>query len=60
MARELAEVIQEATRVKEAAREWWDVNVKPRSDVAVEREMLVELMEAIRPALRLGKVFVKL
>ena len=34
--------------------------MKPRSDVAVEREMLVELMEAIRPALWLGKVFVKL
>lgn len=60
LAHELAEVIQEAIYVKEAVREWWDVNVKTRGDVAVEREMLVALVEAIRPALQLGKLFIKL
>ena len=60
LARELADVVKEATSIKTAVREWWDVNVTQRADEAVEREVLAELVKAIRPALRLGKVFVSL
>lgn len=59
LARELACVMQEARLPAEAVVEWWDVNVTPRADAEVEREVLVQLIEEMRPALLVGKVFVE-
>ena len=39
--------------------EWWDMNMAPLADADSERTLLVALMEELRPALVLAKVFVR-
>ena len=58
LARELIEVMKEATQTKEAVWEWWDVNVTNLDDVEVERQLLAKLMGTMRPTLLMAKVFV--
>ena len=58
LALELAVVMRESTRTEEAVEEWWDVNMAPLADADSERTLLVALMEELRPALLLAKVFV--
>jgi len=57
LALELAGVLRESTRTKEAVEEWWDVNMALRADAGSDRALLVALMEELRPALALAKVF---
>ena len=59
LARELAEVMKEATKTKEAVLEWWDVNVSKLEDPEIERQLLVKLMETLRPTLLLSKIVVR-
>ena len=55
---ELAVVMRESTRTEEAVGEWWDM--APLADDADSgRTLLVALMEELRPALLLAKVFVR-
>ena len=58
---ELALVMRESTRTKEAVEEWWDVNMAPLADGDADsgRALLVALMEELRPALRLARIFVR-
>ena len=60
LARELAEVCQEATLTREAVLEWWDVNVTPLNNRKTERDLLVQLAEELRPALRFARIFMRL
>ena len=55
----LAGVLRESARTKEAVEEWWDVNMALLADADSDRALLVALMEELRPALRLAKVFVR-
>ena len=57
LALELAGVLRESTRTKEAVEEWWDVNVALLADADSDRALLVALMEELQPALVLAKVF---
>ena len=59
LARELAEVMKEATRTKEAVWEWWDVNVTTLNNAEVERQLLAQLMEELRSCLIMAKIFVR-
>ena len=56
---ELALVMRESTRTKEAVEEWWDVNMALRADAGSDRALLVALMEELQPALVLARVFVR-
>jgi len=57
LARELAVVMRESTHTKEAVAEWWDVNMTPRADADLARALFVRLVEELRPALLLAKIF---
>ena len=59
LALELAGVLRESTRTKEAVEEWWDVNMALLADADSDRALLVALMEELQPALVLAKVFVR-
>jgi len=59
LALELAGVLRESTRTKEAVEEWWDVNMALLADADSERALLVALMEELQPALVLARVFVR-
>ena len=52
-------MMRESTHTKEAVEEWWDVNVAPLADPDSVRALLAALMEELRPALLLAKVFVR-
>ena len=58
-ARELAEVMQEATQTEAAVVEWWGVHMTGVADDDATREMVVQLVEELRPALRLARVFLR-
>ena len=57
LALELAGVMRESTRTKKAVEEWWDVNMTPRADADLARALFVRLVEELRPALLLAKIF---
>ena len=59
LALELAGVMRESTRTKEAVEEWWDVNMTPPTSNAgsATRTLLVGLVEELCPALLLARVF---
>jgi len=57
LALELAGVMRESTRTKEAVEEWWDVNEALLADADEDRAFFVALMEELRPALLLAKIF---
>ena len=59
LALELAGVMRESTRTREAVEEWWDVNEVLLADADSDRALFVALMEELRPALLLAKVFVR-
>ena len=63
LAKELVEVMREATRTEAAVAEWWDVNVGAAAlgedRRGVVRELLVALAEALWPALLLARVFLR-
>eukprot|EP00620_Florenciella_sp_RCC1587_P004656 CAMPEP_0182601048 /NCGR_PEP_ID=MMETSP1324-20130603/91289_1 /TAXON_ID=236786 /ORGANISM="Florenciella sp., Strain RCC1587" /LENGTH=832 /DNA_ID=CAMNT_0024818957 /DNA_START=193 /DNA_END=2691 /DNA_ORIENTATION=+ len=58
LALELAGVLRESTRTKEAVEEWWDVNMALLAADS-DRALLVALMEELQPALLLAMVFVR-
>mmetsp|Transcript_15548 Transcript_15548/g.36164 ORF Transcript_15548/g.36164 Transcript_15548/m.36164 type:complete len:886 (-) Transcript_15548:66-2723(-) len=60
LALELAGVLRESTRTKEAVEEWWDVNMALLADADSDRALLVALMEELQPAMLLAKVFVRI
>ena len=57
-ARELAEVMREAGQTEAAVIEWWSVHVTGVADEDATREMVVALVEELRPALRLARACV--
>jgi len=59
LALELAGVLRESTRTKEAVEEWWDVNMALLADADSDRTLFVALMEELRPALLLARIFVR-
>ena len=59
LALELAGVMRESTRTKEAVEEWWDVNMASLADEDPARALLVGLLEELRPALLLARIFVR-
>ena len=59
LAVELAGVMRESTRTKEAVEEWWDVNMAPLADADSDRALILALMEELRPALHVARVFVR-
>ena len=54
---ELAGVMRELTRTKKAVEECWDVNMALLPGADSDRALFVALMEELRPALVLAKVF---
>ena len=59
LALELAVVLRESTRTKEAVEEWWDVNMALFADANSECTLLVALMEELQPAMLLARIFVR-
>ena len=59
LALELVGVMRESARTREAVEEWWDVNEVLLADADSDRALFVALMEELRPALLLAKVFVR-
>ena len=61
-ARELAELMKEAADTEAAVLEYWDVHVTSRGAAGAEelgRELVVRLVEELRPALWVARVFVR-
>ena len=61
LALELAGVLRESTRPKEAVEEWWDVNMALLADADSDQHqaLLVALMEELQPALVLARVVLR-